>query len=190
MGNIRQKLHLLVTQHSVPSDEVVLAGMAQVFTWDADFIFRLWWAEGTTDSHDVDPHHCPTTLNGRTFVLNMGDWWELSYRRGKRPLAFAVGAQHKLALSFLEFFPARLWVTDFKWKPSPKTPLVWLEDGKPVARYERLHGEVRHTNSGHPRQPVLSRWLVKRASWEKLVSEHGPFRMLDDFERFSSNAER
>ena len=42
----------------------------------------------------------------------------------------------------------------------------------------------------HPRQPLLCRWIVKKAVWQKLEADLGPFRMHDDFERFENNMER
>jgi hypothetical protein len=186
---LRQKLYLLVSQHQVPADEAVIAGRAQVFTWRDDYVFLLWSEEGTDETREVSSHRCPTTMNGRTFALFLGSWWEPQIPLGKRPLAFAVGAQRLLHACCPDFFPARLWVTEFGWKPSPLNPLLWLENSEPVARYERIHGVPRFTHSGHPRQPLLGRWLVRKSSWGRLSKERGPFRMFDDFQRFSSDVE-
>jgi len=187
---LRQKLFLLVSQHQVPADEAVIAARAQVFTWRDDYVFRLWWEEGTDGTREVSSHRCPTTMNGRTFAFDLGNWWEPQIPPGKRPLAFAVGAQHLLTGCSADSFPARLWVTEFGWKPSSQNPLIWLEHNEPVVRYERIHGVPRFTHWGHARQPLVGRWLVKKSSRERLSKEPGPFRMFDDFERFSSDAER
>jgi len=187
---IRRKIFLLATQHAVAADEIVLAARVQVFTWCEDFIFRLWWDEGDADSKEITSDACPTTMSGRTFAFDFDEWWEPSLKHGKRPVTFAVGGHQRLAICFPEFMPARLWRDEFGWRPAKHNPLIWLAGNEPVARYECIHGVTRFTRSGHPRQPVLGRWLVKKATWKSLEGSHGPFRIRDDFQRFSSNVER
>lgn len=187
---IRQKLHLLATQHGISSDELAIAARVQVFSWREDCIYCLWWEESAEDAGQVDARGCPRTLSGRTYVFGFQDWWEPELDREKCPLMFAVGGQQRLSLSFPQFFPARLWASKFKWCPSPYNPLIWLEDGKPVARYERIHGTLRNLSSGYPRQPLLDRWVVKKAAWEKLGHEHGPFKQNEDFQVFKSDVEK
>jgi hypothetical protein len=187
---IRQRLYLLATQHRVSGDEIVLAARAQVYTWCDDYIFRFWWEEGSDESKSVSSRPCPTTMSGRTFSFDFGDWFEPRIKTGQRPLTFAVGGHQRLALCFPEFMPAMMWRTEFGWQPLPENPLVWQKDTRPVARYECIHGTPRFTQSGHPRQPVLGRWLVKRNEWETLLKTRGPFRWRDDFEHFSSDVER
>lgn len=189
-GAIRQKLYLLATQHRVSEDEIVLAARAQVYTWCDDYIFRFWWEEVSDESKAVSPRPCPTTMSGRTFAFDFSDWFEPQTKPGKRPLTFAVGGRQRLALCFPEFMPAMMWRTEFGWQSSPENPLLWRKDGYPVARYECIHGTPRLTQSGHPRQPILGRWLVKRIEWEILLKARGPFRWRDDFEHFSSDVER
>jgi hypothetical protein len=129
-------------------------------------------------------------MSGRTFAFDFGDWFEPRIMQGKRPLTFAVGGPQRLALCFPEFMPAMMWRTEFGWQPFPENPLVWQKDGRSVARYQCIHGTPRFTQSGHPRQPILWRWLVKRDEWEILLKTRGPFRWRDDFEHFSSDVER
>ena len=188
-ATIRQKLFLLATQHGIAEDEMALAARVQVFTWCEDFIFLLWWEEGSAESKEVSSGRCPTTMSGRTFAFAFDDWWEPHHKRGKRPITFAVGGHQRLGLCFPEFMPARLWRSKFGWQPAGDNPLVWLAGGRPVARYERIHAVPRSTQSGHPRQALLGRWVVKRSAWESLAEAHGPFRMCDDFQRFPSNVE-
>jgi hypothetical protein len=187
---IRQKLFLIATQGHLAADEVVLAAEIQVFTYEQDFALSVWWEETAGHEVPVQSHSCPTTLSGRTFAFVLEQWWEPQIKRGQRPLTFAVGGQHRLAFCFPVFLPARLWREEFGWNPAPDNPLVWLADGQVVARYERLHGPPRQTQSGHPRQPQLERWLMKRSAWEEIFNTHGPFRIFDDYEQFSSDVER
>jgi hypothetical protein len=186
---IRQKLYLLATQHRVSADEIVLAARAQVFTWCDDYIFRFWWEEGSEESNAISSHSCPTTMSGRTFVFDFGNWFEFEIELGKRPLTFAVGGQQRLALCFPEFMPALMWRTEFGWEPSPENPLVWFKEGRAVGRYESIHGPPRFTRSGNTRQPVLGRWLVKRDEWENLKTRC-QVRWRDEFEHFPSDVER
>lgn len=182
LSAIRRKLFLLATQHGVAGDEMVLAAKVQIFTSYDDFIFRLWWEESHLESNVVSSGQCPTTLGGRTFAFDFKDWWEPYISPGKRPITFAVGGQQRLAFCFLEFMPARLWLSDFGWRPANDNPLVWMAANSLVARYESVHGIPRFTQSSHSRQPRLSRWLVKKPVWEDLAKTNGPFRMCDDFE--------
>jgi hypothetical protein len=185
--SIRQKLLLLATQNRVPTGELVLAAKVQAFTYKEDFALRVWWQEDQSTKGIVS-HPCPTTLNGRTFAFHYGNWWEPQLPEGSRPLTFGVGGHNRLTLSSLEMFPAAAWL-EFGWTPSPTNPLVWLSGGDQVARYERLHGPPRSTRSGHPRQPLMNRWLVKRDAWEVAKRKLGPLRMFDDFERLRSDVE-
>lgn len=137
----------------------------------------------------ISSGHCPTTMSGRTFAFDFKDWWEPDISRGKRPITFAVGGQQRLVFCFPEFMPASLWRSEFGWQPASDNPLVWLAANQPIARYEYVHGALRFTQSGHPCQPRLCRWLVKKSAWESLAKKHGPFRMRDDFQRFSSDVE-
>jgi hypothetical protein len=104
-------------------------------------------------------------------------------------LTFAVGGQQRLALCFPEFLPARLWRNEFGWQPANDNPLMWQSGNQTVARYECIHSIPRFTQSGHPRQPVLGRWIVTKSAWEELSKTHGPLQMCDDLQRFSSNVE-
>ena len=189
LSAIRKKLFLLATQHGIADDEIALAAKIQVFTWCEDFIFRLWWEESSVDSKEVSSGGCPTTMSGRTFAFDFDDWCEPHFRRGIRPMTFAIGGQQRLTLCFPEFMPARLWRSEFGWQPASDNPLVWLAANRPVARYECVHGVPRFTQSGHPRQPLLCRWLVKKSAWESLAKIHGSFRLRDDFQKFSSDVE-
>ena len=186
---IRRKLLLLATRHAIADDEMALAARVQVFTYLDDFIFRLWWQEGSPDSMEVMPEGCPTTLSGRTFAFDFEDWWEPYIKPGKRPLTYAVGGQQRLTLCFPEFMPAKLWRSEFGWRPAMEYPLVWLAENQPVARYEFIHGTPRFTHSSHPRQPVIGRWVVKKSAWERVEKSHGLLRMRDDFQHFSSDVE-
>ena len=187
---IKRTLYILATQHRVLPDELVLAARAQVFSWRNDYILDFWWEEGVEDNSTVSTHGCPTTLSGRTFALNIGDWWEPSIKRDSRPLVFAVGGQQRLTYSFPQFFPARIWLSEFGWSPSLTDPMVWVSDGIPVVYHERIHGMPRSTQSGHPRQPLLDRWIVKRSEWDRVAARCGPFKMRDDFRTYQSNIER
>jgi len=189
-STIRQRLFLLISQHRVSSDEIILAGAVQVFTWSDDLILRVWWEENSHEVGQDEQRRCPTTLSGRTFVFGLRDWWEPPTQKGERPVACFVGGRQRLMLCHPEFFPARLWRTEFGWHPVPQNPLLWFYEGRPVARYERIHGPPRFTQSGHPRQPLLGRWLVKKWAWESVFAQHGPLRMCDDFQRFPSDVER
>lgn len=188
-SEIRQKLFVLATQGHLEADEIVLAAEIQVFTYKEDFALMVWWEETTGDGLPPQSHSCPTTLSGRTFAFSLNQWWEPPVKPGQRPLTFAVGGQHRLALCFPVFLPARLWREEFGWNPAPDNPLIWMADGRVVARYERLHGPPRLTQSGHPRQPRLDRWLVKKSIWQELCDRHGPLRMLDDFQHVASDVE-
>lgn len=128
-------------------------------------------------------------MSGRTFALDFDEWWEPQFKHGKRPLTFAVGGHQRLALCSPEFMPARLWRTEFGWWPAGNNPLVWLAESGPVVRYEWIHGIPRFTQTGHPRQPVLGRWVVKKSAWDSVTKTHGPLRMRDEFQRFPSNVE-
>lgn len=185
---VREQLHLLATQDGIAEDEMVLAARLQVFTYREDLIFRFWWEEGSVDSGTVHGWGCPTTLSGRTFPFHWEVWWEQKVKVGMRPVAFAAGGHQRLSFSFPEFVPAKMWGTDFGWRPSHQNPLVWLCDGKPIARYELVHGPLRSTQTGHPRQPLIGRWVVKKAAWEQAIGKNS-FRPRDDFERFPSNVE-
>lgn len=187
---IRQALFLIATQGRLDPDEIVLAAEIQAFTYKEDFALMVWWEETTKDGLPTRSHSCPATLSGRTFAFSMNQWWEPRVKPEQRPLTFAVGGQHRLTLCFPVFLPARLWREEFGWNPAPDNPLIWMADGCVVARYERLHGPPRLTQSGHPRQPRLDRWLVKRSVWETLSNARGPFRMLDDFQQLASDVER
>ena len=188
---IQQQLVLLATQHRVPTDEVVIAARVQAFTWREDIIFRLWCAETDSDPQIVRSSSCPSTLSGRTFGLNLSDWWEPGNPAWIPPSGLCGWRATTAYLVFSQnSFRHVFWKDEFGWMPSPDNPLVWLAGDQPVARYERFHGTLRSTHSGHPRQPLLCRWLVKRKIWEKLETDHGPFRLFNDFERFESDAEQ
>jgi hypothetical protein len=189
LAAIRQKLFLLATQHRIADDELTLAARVQIFTYQEDVIFRFWWEEGSPDARSVSPSGCPTTMSGRTFAFDFDDWWEPYVKRGSRPMTFAVGGHQRLGICFPEFMPARLWRSELNWQPASDNPLLWLEAGRPVARYELVHGTPRFTQSGHPRQPILGRWVIKKSAWEIMTKTIGPLRSCDDFQRFSSNAE-
>jgi hypothetical protein len=104
-------------------------------------------------------------------------------------MTFAVGGHQRLGICFPEFMPARLWRSELNWQPASDNPHLWLEAGRPVARYEIVHGAPRFTQSGHPRQPILGRWVIKKSAWESMTKTLGPLRSRDDFQRFSSNIE-
>jgi hypothetical protein len=154
-----------------------------------DFIFYLWWREADQESNHLATGACPTTMSGRTFAIDFDDWWEPRVSNHRRPLTFAVGAFQRLSLCFPEFLPAKLWRTEFGWRPTDKNPLVWEFKGAHVARYDWLHAPPRFTQSGHPRQPIMGRWIVAKSAWGELTRKHGSFRMLDDFQHFSNDIE-
>lgn len=188
-GKIRKKLFLLATQHGIADNEIVLAAKVQVFTYCDDYIFHFWWRECGGEANEVSANTCPTTMSGRTFAFDFDDWWEPHNKQRRRPLTFAVGGHQRLALCFPEFLPARLWRSEFGWQPADNNPLVWRSGNQTVARYECIHSIPRFTQSGHPRQPILGRWIIAKSAWEELTKTRGPFQMRDEFQRFSSNIE-
>jgi hypothetical protein len=186
-GKMRNRLLLFACGHRLPDDECVLAARVQVFSSREDFSLWIWWEDDTRGLYEVRSSGRPTTVSARTFTWWLGDWWEPPYFEDRHPLTFVPGGSQRLAHSFVELFPARRWITEFGWRPMSGNPLVWLANNRPIARYERLHGELRHTNSHHYRQPLLDRWVVKKAIWEDLEDRFGPFRLRDDFERADCN---
>jgi hypothetical protein len=181
LGLVRAKLILLANQQGVADEECTLAARIRVFSAKEDFCLSVWWEEQKGD-REVRAETAPTTVSGRTFPWWLSDFWERPFENGPRPMTFISGGTQGLMFSFVECVPSLLWLSVFEWYPSPENPLLWLEKGKPVARYERWHGELRSDQSNHFRQPTMERWLVKRDCWQRVQERFGSFRVRQAFE--------
>jgi hypothetical protein len=189
-ATIERRLNLLAAEHEVPGDERVLAARVQVFSYREDFSLCLWWEESSGDERHIETVGVPTCPSGRSFVSWLGNWYEPARPIGRRTAAFFTGGSQRLINSFLQIVPARLWRTNLGWEPDPRNPLVWLKNGQPVSRYQRLHGIPRHTNGPYHRQPIMDRWLVKEAAFAEMLAElHEPQRQ-SVFARHSNSFEK
>jgi hypothetical protein len=177
---LRERLLLLSCEHARHDDEIVLAAHVEVYSSFYDVHFNVWWEQRTNDESEVSAAHLPTTINARSFNWWLGNWWQPSPREGIRPLVFVPGGFQRLAHSFTEWFPARLWNRELGWTPSVTDPLVWTLKGEPIARFERLHGRTRDRNNYHHRQPILARWLLKRSVFEDISEKLNSLHRVDD----------
>lgn len=180
ISRLRERLLLLACEHATDSNETVLAARVEVYSSFYDVHFNVWWEQQRGDQSEVSPSRLPTTINARTFCWWLGNWWQPSASETSRPLAYVPGGFQRLVHCFVEWFPARLWIRQFDWKPSMSDPLTWTFAGKPVARFERLHGRTRDTQNYHYRQPTLTRWVVKQSAFEMISSRLGRLRRSDD----------
>jgi hypothetical protein len=185
LSALREKLLLLTCEHKLPANERVIAGTVEVYSTFHDVRYQVWW-ESEAAPGEITASRIPTTISARSFCWWLGAWWERSTDGKHRPLTFVPGGFQRIPDSFVDWVPAQLWVRELHWIPDARNPLVWTKDGRPVARYERLHGAVRNTQRYHHRQPLLSRWIVTEAGWEGVVDRLGAMRRSDDIEHAES----
>jgi len=177
---LRRRLLLLACEHTIEPDETVLAAHAEVYSSFYDVHFNVWWQQDLGDESEIRTSRVPTTISGRSFTWWLGNWWQPSLDETNNPLTFMPGGFQRLAHCFVDWFPARLWAGALNWAPSGDDPLIWTMAGKPVARYQRLHGRIRESNNYHHRQPTLTRWLVKRSAFEMISEKLGRLHRCDD----------
>lgn len=180
---IRKRMFDLALTHAVPNEDIVLAAHFELPSSHEDLDFWLWREEGVADELKRNSK-ITTTVSARVFPWLLGDWWEPAVKKGRRPLAFRTGAMVRLGHAMVDLYPARLWKNELGWEPDPSEPLVWRKSGKPVVRYQRIHGPHRWVHgNGRQRQPILSRWLVTKEAWTDAQRILGNVRMNDSFER-------
>lgn len=177
---LRERLLLLACEHGLEEDEMVLAARVEVYSSFYDVHFNVWWEQRMRDESEISASHLPTTISARSFCWWLGNWWQPGASDTSRPLAFVPGGFQRLPHCFVEWCPARLWTREFDWKPSIHDPLTWTSAGKPVARFQRLHGYTRDSNNYHHRQPTLTRWLIKQSAFEIISDKLGRLRRSDD----------
>lgn len=189
-ATIEQRLNLLATQHEVADDERVLAARAQVYSYREDFSLFVWWEETSGNEGDLRANGIPTCPIGRSFVSWMEGAYEPGRVEGERTTAFFTGGSQRLIDSFLQILPARFCRTELGWQPDLCDPLVWVKNGRPVARYQRLHGVPRHSHGPYHRQPLLDRWLVKEAAFVELLAALQAPNRKTVFTRHANSMER
>ena len=177
---LRERLLILACEHGVETNEIVLGARVEVYSSFYDVHFSVWWEQRARDESEISAAHFPTTISARSFCWWLGDWWQPRPSDTTRPLTFTPGGFQRLPHCFVESFPARLWIRELNWNPSRQDPLTWTMAGRPVARFQRLHGRTRQSNSHHYRQPTLSRWLVTREAFEDLSDKLQMLRRSDD----------
>jgi hypothetical protein len=183
--SLREKLLLLACDHRIGTDELVLAARVELHSAFYDVHYHVWWEESGTDQAELRASDIPRTISARSFCWWFGKWWEPETENGEYPVAFVPGGSQRLAHSFVNWFPSRLWM-HLEWRPEPQNPLVWTFDGKPIVRYERMHGRLRETQNYHHRQPILERWVVKREGFEMLRNALGGLRRHEDIDQAPS----
>ena len=177
---LRERLLLLACEHGVGKAETVLAARVEVYSSFYDVHFNVWWEQRMHDESEVSSSHLPTTISARSFCWWLGNWWQPPASETSRSLTFVPGGFQRLAHCFVEWFPALLWIRELDWKPSIQDPLTWTLAGKPVARFQRLHGHTRDSNNYHHRQPTLTRWLITQEAFETISDKLGRLRRSDD----------
>jgi hypothetical protein len=185
LSALRERLLLLTCDHGVSPDERVIAATVEVYSTFHDVRYHVWW-ETAPKEEEIRGWSVPTTISARSFCWLLSDWWEPRVSEKRRPIAFVPGGFQRLPHSFVDWVPARAWVQELGWEPDSSNPLIWVKNGRRVARYQRLHGQARRTQNYHHRQPVLGRWLVTEAAFENICETIGEMRRVDDIDHAAS----
>jgi hypothetical protein len=153
-------------------DEVVLAGVLQSYSWSTDIevIFNTsFHAKG----FEFTPINNMTTINGRTFALYYDDRYDpTDINEPVQGMTYKAGGIGEFINQSMLCYPSLIWSQIFNWYPSIDNPLIWLEEGFPVVRFEHLLGRTRDSVQDQlHRQPFLQRWVCSKKVFEMIKTE-------------------
>lgn len=175
------------TSASLEDDWCVFVARAVDFTRKEDCVLNYWF-EDLNESLLITAPHVPTCPGGRSFIWWIGEPFELDLDRFVSGLF--VGGRQRLCHCHFEIRPPKSWRDVFGWEPNTNNPLEWQYEGRPVARYERVHGVLRE-NAQRPnyRQPLVDRWIVTRDAFQRVETMTGQLRSRHTFDIFRFRSE-
>jgi hypothetical protein len=178
----RDRILRAATSASITAGWRVFSAHVVDYTWKEDFVLD-YWHEEPQNSLVIQKRVKPTCPGGRSFAWWIGEPFELERERFVSGLF--VGGRTRLSHCHFEIRPPKAWRDSFGWQPNPRNPLEWAFEGQPIARYERLHGQLRdNTHGPNYRQPLIDRWIVTEDAFEQLQSKLGRLVPKQEFEAF------
>lgn len=146
---------------------------ARVFdsSLDRDYVLHLWYEECITDNDGIlQLGEFPSCPSGRSFIWRKARFFE-PRTKGRFVSGYFVGGMQRLGHDIFHIQPPRAWRDRLGWTIKRNDPLIWLDAGRPVARYERLHGPLMHSDKWQSmRQPVIDRWVISDQAFDMVQS--------------------
>jgi hypothetical protein len=179
--DIRQKLISIAESLDLTDGWKTFAARVLFCTRRCDYVLDLWY-EQRLASLLLSQGDYPSCPNGRTFLWHLGDFFEPAVRDTGFVSGYFTGGHQRLSHDILHIQPSRSWRDRFGWSVGRSDPLTWHVDGRPIARYERIHGPLRRTiHEPHFRQPLVERWVIRQSAFPQIEDQFGSLRHRHDF---------
>jgi hypothetical protein len=183
-AEIRQRLISIAESLDLADGWKTFASRVQFCTRRCDYVLHLWYEQRSASLLLSLGDH-PSCPSGRTFLWYIGDFFEPAVRGTSFVSGYFVGGRQRLNHDILHIQPSRGWRDGFGWSVGLADPLTWHADGRPIARYERIHGPLRRTiNEPHFRHPLIDRWVIRQTAFSQIEDELGSLRHRTDFRQY------
>jgi hypothetical protein len=169
-ADVAKKLLALLEGFDLGPDLIVLGAMLRLPTYMRDLELR-YWLMMTDEDLTLFQKTCPSTPAGRSLASWLGGWsFCANMPAGVTSVQFA-GCLVSYPNADLDVTPTDQWIRDWGWIPDSKHALRFRTPDNIIAAWHEhwLGPETNYRKSF--RQPLLSRWVAKRACIPSCLNE-------------------